>query len=90
MLSVTVPDASPVHVLSELLDLSLLQRVPDPGQMRFKMLEPIRLYARQSTLVPEPGDPVHRAYAIHYLESVARADAQTAVSQEPGPLDSPP
>jgi hypothetical protein len=77
IVSAAVRNDSPGLVLAELVDLSLLQRLPNPGSIRFRLLEPIRLHALQSRLVPEPSDDVHRAHAIHYFGRLAAAFEDT-------------
>ena len=59
-------------VLSELLDLSLVIRMPQPGMIKFRLLEPIRLYARESKRLPAPGWEVHRACSEYYLAALSR------------------
>lgn len=59
-------------VLSELLDLSLLIRVNHPGKIRFRLLEPVRLYATKSTRLPAPKWEVYRARSEYYLSTLAR------------------
>ncbi len=82
LLSAAVPQGVPLQLLSELLDLSLVQRVAGPGHVRFRMLEPLRLHSRESTLVPDPPDSIHRAHAIHLLEAATRAAATYDVTRE--------
>ena len=55
------------ELLAELLDLSLVKRVRQPGQVRFRLLEPVRLYLIGSEFVPQPTNSVFRAHAMHYL-----------------------
>lgn len=83
LVAAAVPqESAPMGLLSELLDLSLLQRLPDPGQIRLRVLEPIRLAALRSPLVPAPADAVRVAHARHYLAAAEEADAQYATTGE--------
>lgn len=65
VLAAATPDAPPRTVLATLADLSLVQRLRQPGEVRFRILEPIRLYTVQSSPGLDPA--VHRAHAEHYL-----------------------
>ncbi len=60
-------NASARIVLTELVNLSLIKRVQEPGVLKFKILEPVRLYARNSPDIPPPGAAVESAHASHYL-----------------------
>ncbi|MGY3380179.1 putative ATPase/DNA-binding SARP family transcriptional activator [Arthrobacter sp. TE12231] len=59
-------------ILSELLDLSLVMRVPYPGIIKFRLLQPVKLYARESGRLPAPGWEVHRARSEYYLSALTR------------------
>lgn len=72
VIDAATPDRPPRSVLSELLDLSLLMRVPHPGIIKFRLLEPVRLYAKESRLLSAPGRHVHRARSEYYLTALAR------------------
>lgn len=67
VISAAVPDRQWREVLAELLDLSLVKRLRRPGQIRFRLLETVRLYLLGSEFVPPPTEAVERAHAAHYL-----------------------
>ncbi len=67
VLEAVLPAHTVRAALKELVDLSLLQRSPAGGAIRFHVLEPIRLCALASDLVPEPSYAAHQAHAAHYL-----------------------
>ncbi|MBG6057275.1 putative ATPase/DNA-binding SARP family transcriptional activator [Cryobacterium sp. MP_M5] len=57
--------------LVELVDLSLVKRLRVPGQIRFRILESVRLYVESSSHVAKPTVEDHRAHATHYLRALA-------------------
>lgn len=66
--------AEPARViLASLIDLSLVKRVHEPGEVRFRILEPIRLYTDEdyAEWARDPG--VRMAYSRHYLSTLDTA-----------------
>lgn len=78
VLAAAVPDVEPRRLVLDLVDRSLLQRVPGPGPARYRLLEPIRRCAAASDLVPEPSVAAHRGHAAYYLGLLAEAGEERA------------
>jgi predicted ATPase/DNA-binding SARP family transcriptional activator len=76
ILTAVVPETSVKTVLVELVDLSLIQRLATPGRISFRLLEPIRLSAQDSRLVPNPSPAAHQAHAAHYLGRLSLAEEE--------------
>ena len=76
------PATSPQSTLAELVDVGLVQRVIRPGELRFRILEPIRDYvaSRAAGALPEA---VLNAHAHHFLARLTAADACTPDTQLP-------
>jgi predicted ATPase/DNA-binding SARP family transcriptional activator len=74
--SAVLAPALPVQDISkpiaELVELSLVQRLYSRGEIRYHVLEPIRMCAAESEQVPPPSHVVHRAHAAHYLRWLDR------------------
>lgn len=66
------PGESARVILAGLIDLSLVKRLHQPGEVRFRILEPIRLYADEgyAAWAADPG--VRMAYCRHYLSQLAK------------------
>lgn len=74
VIAAAVPGRQWRELLAELLDLSLVKRLRAPGQVRFRLLEPVRLYLAGSRLTALPTVAVHRAHAMHYLGTLLDLD----------------
>jgi predicted ATPase len=83
ILAAEVPETVAKTVLAELVDLSLVHRLATPGRISFRLLEPIRLSAQHSPLVPHPSPTAHRAHATHYLSQLSLAEDQIHQNDQP-------
>lgn len=72
VIDATAPERPYRSILGDLLDLSLVIRVQRPGMVKFRLLEPVRIHATESTLLPAPRWEVHRARSEYYLSALAR------------------
>ncbi len=66
-------EVTPRIVLAHLIDLSLVKRLNQSGEVRFRILEPIRLISQRA------GEPSAEMMAVHghfYLNALARAHEQ--------------
>jgi DNA-binding SARP family transcriptional activator len=70
-------EAAPAHasrdLLSALVDLSLVQRVAGAGEVRLRILQPVRIAIRGHPLVPVPDDATRSAHARYFLNLVVAA-----------------
>ncbi len=82
VLAATEPPSSARRLLAELVDLSLIQRQPEPEGIRFRILEPIRMAAGVSGRVPPPDDEIRTAHARYYLRLVGEAAADPETSDD--------
>ena len=86
VLAAALPVANVFKAVAELVDLSLVQRLNSHGEIRYHLLEPIRMCAVESEQVPEPSHLVHRAHAAHYLrwldQDVPKQDISQVDDQE--------
>lgn len=73
--SVSNPDEDVVRRLATLVDHSLLTAGPDPGgEMRYRMLEPVRQHAEARLVASGASDRIRRRHAEHYLALALRFD----------------
>jgi predicted ATPase/DNA-binding SARP family transcriptional activator len=68
VLHVALPQSRVRTALIELVNLSLVQRVPNEGGICYHVLDPIKACALESPRVLAPDDPVRQAHAAHYLQ----------------------
>ena len=68
VLRAAVPGRSSRELLTLLIDLSLVQRIPGAGAIRLRILEPVRLAAAAHPSVPPADDAARTAYAHHFLD----------------------
>ncbi|MGH2735694.1 MAG: BTAD domain-containing putative transcriptional regulator, partial [Actinomycetota bacterium] len=65
-----------VHLLTRLVDKSLVARVPtDHGRARYRLLESLRQFGRERLGAAGLEDDLRGRHAEHYLELAARAEA---------------
>lgn len=64
--------------LSSLVDKSLLTSVPVAGQLRYRLLETTRAYAREQLSVSGQLDEWSRRHACHYLDLFRHAEELAA------------
>jgi predicted ATPase/DNA-binding SARP family transcriptional activator len=76
------PAAPPERLLSELVDLSLVQRVPQPGELRFQILEPVRATVRTSSLIPPATREAEQGHAHHYINLVQAVPSTTPAGDD--------
>lgn len=73
VLGPTQPEAPPRALLAELVDLALVQRVPEPGEPRFRILEPVR-DSIAAVLGEDVGEGARRAHAEHFFGELQRLE----------------
>jgi predicted ATPase/DNA-binding CsgD family transcriptional regulator len=61
-----------VDRLAALIDKSLVVEVPDGGEARYRLLEPLRQYAERKLLEAGEAEPARRRHAEFYLALVER------------------
>ena len=64
----------PRAVIMDLLDVSLVASVKEPGQVQFRILEPVRQEIQHSKHVGRVANAVHLAHSLHYLDLIDYAD----------------
>ncbi|MGH2733957.1 MAG: ATP-binding protein, partial [Actinomycetota bacterium] len=75
-----------VHLLTRLVDKSLVARVPaEQDQARYRLLESLRQFGRERLRAAGLEDDLRRRHAEHYLELAARAEIGIR-GPEQGPL----
>jgi predicted ATPase/DNA-binding SARP family transcriptional activator len=67
-------------ILAALIDLSLVKRLHQPGEVRFRILEPIRLYSDEGYAEWAMDAEVRMAYSRHYLSKLAAAHDRFGIS----------
>jgi predicted ATPase/DNA-binding XRE family transcriptional regulator len=71
-----VPREVVLHLLARLVKKSLVLAEPGPdGPVRYRLLEPVRQYARERLVETEAVHLVQRQHAQHFLELAERAEA---------------
>lgn len=78
----TVTDLTPREVLAELLDLALVKRIREPDRIRFRLLEPIRLFASDPSR-NELGTATAHAHSMYFLDELDRRHARIETSADP-------
>jgi predicted ATPase/DNA-binding SARP family transcriptional activator len=68
-----VPPGASRQVLAELVDLCLVKRIRQIGEVRFRILEPVRFVATSSSDIEVPAPAVHLAHARYYFAELKRA-----------------
>lgn len=83
ILRATAPEEEPRHLLAGLIDLSLVQRTSGAGEVRLRILEPVRLVAVSHPLVGPWGESAGDAFAEFHLDRMRGAIADLAETEEP-------
>lgn len=83
LVAAAVPTTPARPQVADLVDRSLVQRLREPGPIRFRILEPIRLSVLASDLVKPPAPSVHAACSAHYLSRAEAADTISATTRAP-------
>lgn len=83
ILRATTPDEEPRHLLAGLIDLSLVQRLSAAGEVRLRILEPVRFVAAAHPLVGPWDESAGDAFSEFHLQRTQRAIADLAETEEP-------
>jgi len=73
ILIAAIPEAAPRQLLTSLVDLSLVQRLAGSGEVRLRVLEPVRIAAEGHPLVGCPDRRAYQAHSRFYLHQVVQA-----------------
>lgn len=71
------------QLLAELMDLSLIRRVREPRKIRFRLLEPIRLFASERLSSDASPEHAHAAHATYFLNELNQRHDTIDTSADP-------
>src|SRR5207245_10388863 len=71
-----MPSADLLELLTQLVDKLLVVAEEQSGEARYRLLEPIREYARQHRATSGEAEALQRRLAAHYLARAERAEQE--------------